>query len=356
MAFLAHFLFLLRRYNVSRHDWRWGGLPIWIVVQWPTFKLGEVSRPLRGFVHVVVCADMQGLQLILSKSVQLASFIEFVVCAGVQVLGSGLSRTTQLRHYIELVVCAGVQVLGSVLTRTTQLQHPIEFVVCASVQVLGSVLSRTTQLRHYIEFVVCAGVQVLGSVLTRTTQLQNVNEFVVCAGVQIVVSVLSRRRQLRHFIEFVVCAGVQVLRSLLRKTTQLCHFIEFVVCAGVQVLGSVLSRTMLLSIEVAVEYWLSLTWSPQAQWLCDSTHDSPLRDEVNECLLICLPPNADFRCLWNFPDVPGVYLQVSRKTPKPAHLLLLQNTFIENFYPSFYALYLSQYGTQKAPWGSGEPR
>ena len=56
---------------------------------------------------------------------------------------------------------------------------------------------------------------------------------------------------------------------------------DIVAWAGVQVLGSVLSRTMLLSIEVAVEYWLSLTWSPQAQWLCDSTHDSPLRDEVN---------------------------------------------------------------------------
>ena len=49
----------------------------------------------------------------------------------------------------------------------------------------------------------------------------------------------------------------------------------------VQFLGSILSRTMLLSIEVAVEYWLSLTWSPQAQWLSDSTHDSPLRDEVS---------------------------------------------------------------------------
>jgi len=45
IAFLAHFLFLLRRYNVSRHDWRWGGLPIWIVVQWPTFKLVEVDCP-----------------------------------------------------------------------------------------------------------------------------------------------------------------------------------------------------------------------------------------------------------------------------------------------------------------------
>lgn len=49
----------------------------------------------------------------------------------------------------------------------------------------------------------------------------------------------------------------------------------------VQMLGSILSKTMLLSIEVAVEYWLSLTWSPQAQWLSDSTHDSPLRAEVS---------------------------------------------------------------------------
>ena len=71
-----------------------------------------------------------------------------------------------------------------------------------------------------------------------------------------------------------------------------------------KVLGSLLSRTMLLSIEVAVEYWLSLTWSPQAQWLSDSTHDSPLREEVSPscscelpcvtfhstCLDVCLHP------------------------------------------------------------------
>lgn len=45
---------------------------------------------------------------------------------------------------------------------------------------------------------------------------------------------------------------------------------------------------MLLSIEVAVEYWLSLTWSPQAQWLSDSTHDSPLRDEVSHLFNLLL--------------------------------------------------------------------
>lgn len=51
---------------------------------------------------------------------------------------------------------------------------------------------------------------------------------------------------------------------------------------AMQVLGAILSRTMLLSIEVAVEYWLSLTWSPQAQWLSDSAHESPLRVEVRQ--------------------------------------------------------------------------
>ena len=64
IAFLAHFLFLLRRYNVSRHDWRWGGLPIWIVVQWPTFKLGEVNCPcswhanLLASFSVISCTNL----------------------------------------------------------------------------------------------------------------------------------------------------------------------------------------------------------------------------------------------------------------------------------------------------------
>ena len=52
---------------------------------------------------------------------------------------------------------------------------------------------------------------------------------------------------------------------------------------------------MLLSIEVAVEYWLSLTWSPQAQWLSDSTHDSPLRDEVSLQLHIHLGDDNSHR-------------------------------------------------------------
>ena len=48
----------------------------------------------------------------------------------------------------------------------------------------------------------------------------------------------------------------------------------------VQLLGQVLGGTMLLSIEVAVEYWLALTWCPQAQWLNDAAQKGQLQDEV----------------------------------------------------------------------------
>ena len=47
-----------------------------------------------------------------------------------------------------------------------------------------------------------------------------------------------------------------------------------------QLLGQVLGGTMLLSIEVAVEYWLALTWCPQAQWLNDAAQKGQLQDEV----------------------------------------------------------------------------
>ena len=38
---------------------------------------------------------------------------------------------------------------------------------------------------------------------------------------------------------------------------------------------------MLLALEVAVEYWLALSWSPQAQWLSGSASSSALKEEVN---------------------------------------------------------------------------
>ena len=50
--------------------------------------------------------------------------------------------------------------------------------------------------------------------------------------------------------------------------------------SSVQLLGQVLGGTMLLSIEVAVEYWLALTWCPQAQWLNDAAQKGQLQDEV----------------------------------------------------------------------------
>ena len=47
-----------------------------------------------------------------------------------------------------------------------------------------------------------------------------------------------------------------------------------------QLLGQVLGGTMLLSIEVAVEYWLALTWCPQAQWLNDAAQKGQLQDTL----------------------------------------------------------------------------
>ena len=50
--------------------------------------------------------------------------------------------------------------------------------------------------------------------------------------------------------------------------------------ALLQVIASELSRVMLIAIEVAVEYWLALTWSPQAQWLSEVSKSGIIQDEV----------------------------------------------------------------------------
>ena len=47
-----------------------------------------------------------------------------------------------------------------------------------------------------------------------------------------------------------------------------------------QLLGSGLSRVMLQAIECAVEFWLALEWSPQAQWLLEASETGPLQEEV----------------------------------------------------------------------------
>ncbi|PSC69954.1 Sodium hydrogen exchanger 7 [Micractinium conductrix] len=45
-------------------------------------------------------------------------------------------------------------------------------------------------------------------------------------------------------------------------------------------IGGVLSSTMLVATECAVEAWLALAWSPQAQWLRESERAGPLQAEI----------------------------------------------------------------------------
>lgn len=54
-----------------------------------------------------------------------------------------------------------------------------------------------------------------------------------------------------------------------------------------QIIASQLSRVMLIAIEVAVEYWLALTWSPQAQWLSEVSKSGVIQDEVSPVRPMC---------------------------------------------------------------------
>ena len=56
--------------------------------------------------------------------------------------------------------------------------------------------------------------------------------------------------------------------------------LTYLLCGGAQLLGSGLSRVMLQAIECAVEFWLALEWSPQAQWLLEASETGPLQEEV----------------------------------------------------------------------------
>ncbi|KAL4858875.1 Protein ACTIVITY OF BC1 COMPLEX KINASE 3 [Chlorella vulgaris] len=49
-----------------------------------------------------------------------------------------------------------------------------------------------------------------------------------------------------------------------------------------RLIGDMLSITMLVACEVAVEYWMALTWSPQAQWLRESDKAGQLQAEIAE--------------------------------------------------------------------------
>lgn len=57
--------------------------------------------------------------------------------------------------------------------------------------------------------------------------------------------------------------------------------------SSLQIIASQLSRVMLIAIEVAVEYWLALTWSPQAQWLSEVSKSGVIQDEVSPVPCIC---------------------------------------------------------------------
>ena len=73
---------------------------------------------------------------------------------------------------------------------------------------------------------------------------------------------------------------------LCRDVAVLCcdlHHDGGVAGAGAAWLNSQLSSVMLVSIEAAVEFWLALSWSPQAQWLRYS--------DPSGCLLVG-PPTA----------------------------------------------------------------
>jgi hypothetical protein len=44
--------------------------------------------------------------------------------------------------------------------------------------------------------------------------------------------------------------------------------------------GRALGQVMLRALEVSIELWLALSWSPQAQWLNEDAHGGPLALEV----------------------------------------------------------------------------
>ena len=52
---------------------------------------------------------------------------------------------------------------------------------------------------------------------------------------------------------------------------------------------------MLQAIECAVEFWLALEWSPQAQWLLEASETGPLQEEVEPWVPQGLAPGCRVR-------------------------------------------------------------
>ena len=72
---------------------------------------------------------------------------------------------------------------------------------------------------------------------------------------------------------------------------------------------------MLIAIEVAVEYWLALTWSPQAQWLSEVSKSGIIQDEVPPCLRLFSPA---VRCKRNIlmPSIPCMLPKATFLVPR----------------------------------------
>ncbi|KAK9828685.1 hypothetical protein WJX72_001519 [[Myrmecia] bisecta] len=96
-----------------------------------------------------------------------------------------------------------------------------------------------------------------------------------------------------------------------------------------EVIGRILNRTMLLSMECAVEYWLALNWSPQAQWLeYEEAGEAGLREEVR----------AESRRVWQFilereVEAPERFRSIQSYRAAMA-LLRQQGLFVEQLFSS----------------------
>ncbi|EIE21844.1 hypothetical protein COCSUDRAFT_56295 [Coccomyxa subellipsoidea C-169] len=95
-----------------------------------------------------------------------------------------------------------------------------------------------------------------------------------------------------------------------------------------ELLGRQLSGVMLLSIEVAVEYWLALTWSPQAQWLNELAKSGVIQDEVK----------SESKKVWRFIiereiEAPARFQAIQTHRAAMA-ILRQQGLFVEQLYHS----------------------
>ena len=80
------------------------------------------------------------------------------------------------------------------------------------------------------------------------------------------------------------CSNPAPARHSVGKDRPLTH-------AWLQLVAQRLGDSMLIALEVAVEFWLALSWTPQAQWLAGSGSSSALHDEVSPSAALCVQLN-----------------------------------------------------------------